>query len=232
MFNICLANINIGIDNKYPYIENMCRDYITSDDTDFTVSVTDAEIMREDDGSGADAGYLETLAVYRKIADKIIDYNGFLMHGVIIDVDGVGTAFLAKSGTGKTTHMCLWKQLLGDRMTVVNGDKPLVRIIDGKVYAYGTPWAGKENIHCNTRTSLDNICILKRATENECIELSKDSVFVNLFTQVYRPVSGAAVAKTIDLLNEVINTSSFYEIRCNMDLSAAKTAYEKIFETF
>ncbi len=232
MFNICIADINIGIDNKYPHIENMCRDYITTDDAEFSVAVTDAEIMHEDDGTGFDAGYLESLALYRKIAEKIISYNGFLMHGVIVDVDGIGTAFLAKSGTGKTTHMSLWHKLLGDKMTVVNGDKPLVRIIDGVVYAYGTPWAGKENIHRNMKTRLDNICFLKRAQQNECVELAKGSVFINLFTQVYRPESGDSVSKTIDLLNEVINKSSFYEIRCNMDLSAAKVAFEKIYKKF
>lgn len=229
MFNICIADINIGIDNKYQYIENMCRDYITLNDAEFTVSVTDEEIKREDDGNGVTADYLEILAVYRKIAEKIIDYNGFLMHGVVTDVGGSGTAFIAKSGTGKTTHMSLWHKLLGDKMTVVNGDKPLVRIIDGVVYAYGTPWAGKENIHKNMRTRLDNICIIKRAEQNECVPLEKKSVFAGLFTQVYRPESGVNVARTIDLLNEVINKSSFYEIRCNMDISAAKTAYEKIY---
>ena len=71
-----------------------------------------------------------------------------------------------------------------------------------------------------------------RAQQNECVELAKGSVFINLFTQVYRPESGDSVSKTIDLLNEVINKSSFYEIRCNMDLSAAKVAFEKIYKNF
>lgn len=102
-------------------------DYITDKTADFTVSASDDEIMAEDNGTGLDKGYLESLAVYRKIAESILKYNGFLMHGVAADVVGCGIAFLAKSGVGKSTHTKLWKEFLKDKMIIVNADKPLMR---------------------------------------------------------------------------------------------------------
>ena len=69
MFAVRLAELNIGIENKYDYIRKMCVDYITDKPVDFTVSVSDNEIMAEDNGTGFSGGYLESLAVYRKIAE-------------------------------------------------------------------------------------------------------------------------------------------------------------------
>ena len=173
MFVIRLAELNIGIENKFAYIYNMCIDYITDYAPDFIVAATEDDIMAEDNGSGFDMGYLETLAVYRKIAENILKYNGFLMHGVTIDVDGNGIAFLAKSGVGKSTHMKLWQELLHDKVTIVNGDKPLIRIIGDKIFTYGTPWAGKENLHTNTKTVLKKICFIERSETNECLHMEK-----------------------------------------------------------
>lgn len=163
MFVICLAELNIAIENKYDYIKAMCRDYITDNKANFCVFASDEEIQAENKGTGVDKGYLESLAIYRKIAEKVLEYNGFLMHGAVVEVNKCGVAFLARSGVGKSTHTKLWKELLKNEMTIINGDKPLVRIMDGKIFTYGTPWAGKENIHTNTKTELRKICFIERA---------------------------------------------------------------------
>ena len=72
---------------------------------------------------------------FRALAEQLPAFDAFVLHSACFDVDGVGVAFAAHSGTGKTTHMMLWQQLLGDRMTIVNGDKPIVRFFDDPVGA-------------------------------------------------------------------------------------------------
>lgn len=228
MFVVQLAELNIGIDNNYDYIYKMCVDYITDNTADFTVSVSDDEIMAEDNGTGFDKGYLESLAVYRKIAESMLKYNGFLMHGVAIDVGGCGIAFLAKSGVGKSTHTKLWKEFLKDKMIIVNGDKPLVRIIDDKIFAYGTAWAGKEHIHTNTKTELKKICFIERSENNECLPIEKDLVFERLIKQIYIPKDKYLLYLTLEYISTLIKKCDFYLIKCNTDISAAKTAYEGI----
>ncbi|MBP3361796.1 MAG: hypothetical protein J6N52_13130 [Clostridia bacterium] len=226
MFTVRLAELNIMIDNKYGYIEKMCAGYITDRPPDFSVSVSAPEITAEGSGDSLSMGYLESLAVYRKIAEKILCYDGFLLHGVVIDVEGVGIAFLAKSGIGKSTHARLWRELLGSRMTVINGDKPLVRIIGGKIFACGTPWAGKENLHTNAKTELKKVCFIERSDKNECIKLDKDKVFERLINQIYLPEKTKFFLKTLDLINTLTEKTEFYLIKCNTDISAAKTAYK------
>ena len=230
MFVICLAELHIAIANKYDYIKAMCRDYITDHKADFCLSASDAEIQAEDKGSGFDKGYLESLAIYRKIAEKILDYNGFLLHGALINVGGCGIAFLARSGVGKSTHIRLWHDLLGDKMVIVNGDKPLVRMIDGKVFAYGTPWAGKENMHTNTKTELKKICFIERAGKNECLPMHKNMVFEKLIKQIYIPKNGELLCATLEHIGSIIEQCEFYSLRCNTDISAAKIAYERVIQ--
>ncbi len=229
MFILRMADFNIRIENKFPYIEEMCKDYIIeSGEIDFSVSVNKEEVMAEATEGCGHVGYLESLAVYRKIAEEIIERDGFLLHGVVLETEGKGVAFCARSGTGKSTHANLWLKLLGEKCTVINGDKPLIRIKDGKAVAYGTPWCGKEGINKNTSVVLSGICFLKRGEKNEVEEIPKNEVFPNLTTQIYIPQNGLKMVKTLDLIDTFVKGTSFYILKCNMDIEAARVAYDKV----
>ena len=47
MITIKIAGIPVGIDNRFPHIKNMAKDYLTDEEPLFTVSVTDLEIAEE-----------------------------------------------------------------------------------------------------------------------------------------------------------------------------------------
>ena len=226
MFKIRIADLNIGIDNKYPYVEELCADYFTDGETNFDVCVTDAEIAAESGGEISEPAYLESLAVYRKISDRITDYNGFLMHGVVLAVDGKGYAFTAPSGTGKTTHAMFWRELFGDKCVIVNGDKPLIRLKGGRCFAYGTPWCGKEGLNANTKVPLDVMFCINRSEENYVMELSPKSALVRLLTAVYRPSEPALFEKTTEYVMMFLKNVRTYDLYCNMSVEAARVAYE------
>lgn len=229
MFTIRLAELNIAINNKYEYVKNLCTDYIAKGIPNFYVEVTDFEIEAERRSPNNDKGFLESLAIYRKIAEKMIDYEGILMHGAIISVDNCGIAFVAKSGTGKTTHINLWRKLLGNRVKVINGDKPLLRLVNGKLYAYGTPWAGKEGLNSNIKAELKNICFISQGLVNECLCVTdKDLILEKLFSQVYLPKSPRGVKYTLDFLKIIMLKCRFYSVKCNTDIRAAEIAYKTI----
>lgn len=71
--------------------------------------------------------------LYRKICTRMLDYDAFLFHAAIVSYAGRGFAFAAKSGTGKSTHVAQWMRALGGDVTVVNGDKPILRWRTGEV---------------------------------------------------------------------------------------------------
>ena len=226
MICIELAEIVMQIDNRYDYTERLCRDYLTDKQPELFLSVTEEEIAAEDDGRRFPMGYLESVALYRKISEAILDRDGFLLHAAVLEVDGQAYAFSANSGTGKTTHIKLWGELFGDRCRVINGDKPLLRVRDGVVRIYGTPWSGKEGWNTNTSAPLKALCFLERSAENRIVRLSDGEALPLLFGQLAMPVEESAAMRLLDSLDRLLGTVPCYRLGCNMEPEAAQVAYD------
>lgn len=226
MICIELAEIVMQIDNRYDYTERLCRDYLTDKQPELFLSVTEEEIAAEDDGRRFPMGYLESVALYRKISEAILDRDGFLLHAAVLEVDGQAYAFSANSGTGKTTHIKLWGELFGDRCRVINGDKPLLRVRDGVVRIYGTPWSGKEGWNTNTSAPLKALCFLERSAKNRIVRLSDGEALPLLFGQLAMPVEESAAMRLLDSLDRLLCTVPCYRLGCNMEPEAAQVAYD------
>ena len=225
MIKIQLANLCVALENKYDFIEKLARDYITDGEPEFTVFATDEEIAEEgknEEGSFS-LGYLESIVLYRKIAEKLPEYDAFVFHGAVIEFEGRAYLFTAKSGVGKTTHIRLWQKKFGNAVSILNGDKPVLRIIDGKAYASGTPWRGKEGYGKPGLLELYGIAFLERALENEAYPVMPDAVIMKFATQAYIPKTEAAV-KTLSLFNKILSTVPLITLKCNMNLDAADVA--------
>ena len=166
MLYIRIAELNICIENKYDYLEKLCREYTIEkpENVDMTVSVSDEQIAQEMSIAETEvtAGYAEGVCAYREICKRLpVEFGAYLFHSAVIEYGGDGFAFAAKSGTGKSTHIKLWRRRFGEGVHVVNGDKPILRFENGKLYAYGTPWCGKEGWQTNTRVPLKALCFLE-----------------------------------------------------------------------
>lgn len=224
-----MAETNIEIISLYAQVHDLCRYYRTEGAPELTVRVTAADIDREraaDDGAGHSDAYLETLAVYRRIAEAMPARDTLLVHGSALEADGVGYLFTAPSGTGKSTHARLWRELLGARVRMINDDKPLLRLGPEGVTVYGTPWNGKHRLGENVAVPLRAICFLEQAAENAITPLSGAEVWKVLLAQVYRPADPAALRRTLELLDGLCARLRFYRLRCNMAPEAARLAFE------
>ena len=137
MFCVQIAEVLVAIENRYAFSERLCADYIVNvapDECSFSVSATPEEIAAENSDEGTfSPAYCESLALYRKICTRMLDYDAFLLHAAVVSYGGRGFAFAAKSGTGKSTHVAQWMRALGDDVMVVNGDKPILRWRSGEV---------------------------------------------------------------------------------------------------
>ena len=139
---------------------------ITPDDIERERENGQEEAEQKSTASQYSPEYLETLVLLRKIAEELPDRDTFLMHGAVISWKDNAYMFTAPSGTGKSTHISLWRKYLGEGVQSINGDKPFLSVSDTEVRAYGTPWAGKERWQHNTSAPLKGICILSQAKEN------------------------------------------------------------------
>lgn len=93
-------------------------------------------------------------------------YNGLMFHASAAALGGRAYLFSGPCGRGKSTHTHLWQQTFGEAVQVFNDDKPALRRLDGRWYAYGTPWCGKDGINLNQKWPLGGICFLEKSQEN------------------------------------------------------------------
>lgn len=228
MFTIRIADLTIRLENRYSYAEMLCSDYVVQSDTyDFSVCATDEEIseeMAQAETEQTNEAYAEAVCLHRKIAEQLWRYDCFLLHAALIECDGIGFAFAARSGVGKSTHVRLWQKNFRERVRVINGDKPIVRVTADGIRAYGTPWNGKEGMGENRSSSLKHLCFLERSAENVISDVSSGEAVMSLFPQIYMPENEEAVEKTLDLLDKFVEMVSFYRLGCNMENEAAIVA--------
>ncbi|MBR1455887.1 MAG: hypothetical protein IJ594_01845 [Oscillospiraceae bacterium] len=232
-----IAERNIRIVSLHAAVHDYCRDYRAQGEPDFTVETGEAEIAREralaareDLRAGREPrpygdAYLEQLAVYRAIAERMPQFDTLLVHGSALAVDGEGYLFTAPSGTGKSTHARLWRELLGERAVTLNDDKPLLRVGAEGVTVYGTPYDGKHRLSRNAAAPLKALCLLERGAENRIEQVTPGEIYTLLLQQVYRPADPAALAAALRLLDGLLSSVRLYRLRCTPEPAAAQLAY-------
>lgn len=238
-FAIHIADRNIGIECHQNRVYDICKEYLQNvsfEETDFNVKIQIQDIVDElniSKKTNAEGHFymdeLEVAAVYRKIANKMLDYDTFLMHGSVFADENNGYMITARSGVGKTTLM---NMILSTKKNyyVVNGDKPLIHVdyANRKVFAYGTPWCGKEHLQTNSSVNLQAICLLERGDRNCIKKISFTDAYSKLVNQTYMPKENVLVFNTLKMINELKYSVDFYQIQmkyyddvCKLDNSIA-----------
>ena len=237
-FTIGIAEKNIRICAIHEHAREFCKNYLTDAEPDFSVSIAPEDIAferakseREDEVEGIplrefEDDYLETLAIYRKIVEIMVDHGAFLFHGSAVAVDGEGYLFTAKSGTGKSTHTRRWRKYFGKRCITVNDDKPLLLVKDDVVLICGTPRDGKHRLSANVMVPMKGLIWLERGETNEITPISVSEALPMLLQQTYRPANPMTLMKTLQLLEKMSKIVGLYRLYCNMHLDSARIAYE------
>lgn len=235
----CIADVIVRVESLHEDVHELCRAYRFDGDPELVVRTSQEDIDFErqrsvaaDVVSGAECdahrstdGYLETLAVYRRIAEAMPARDTMLVHGSCVAVDGTAYLFCAPSGTGKSTHARKWRELLGERALMVNDDKPLVRVEAGRALAFGTPWNGKHRLSSDVAVPLRALCLLERANTNHIGRITADEALPSLLRYVYRPLDPVALARTLALVDRLIACVSLWRLGCTADIEAAQVSF-------
>lgn len=231
VFWIRIAEKIIRIDSIYEYVAQMCEPYLCEPARpDIRVVCTEADIAYERSGVKSEEvygdDYLESLAVYRQIAEQMTMYSTFLMHGAVAAVNGEAYMFTAASGVGKTTRLKGWLEQIKDS-SVVNGDKPLLKVTDREILACGTPWCGKENLHTNTVVPLRAIILLERGEKEKLRKITFSEAFVKLLEQIYRPKKPDAMVQTLRLIKALDGRVQFFRYSSCLEDMDLRRVYEQ-----
>ena len=158
---------------------------------------------------------------------ELVNYGGFYLHSSAVVLDGRAYLFSGPCRAGKSTHTRLWQSTFGPDAHVINDDKPALRRIDGKWYAYGTPWCGKDGINMNEKAPLAGVCFLKKAPENKIRRLSKFEAMQRILGQtIYKFQSEERLDKLLGSLEVFLNEIPVYELENVPEPEAAKLSFE------
>lgn len=231
-FNIKIAGLNVRMLCSYPYAQRLCSDFISDADSfDIIARVSEDEIASEQanyaDGLFSD-GYCEGICLYRAIAEKLPEFDAFVFHGAAVNLNGHGVIFAAPSGVGKSTHLSLLFENYPQNVSIINGDKPIIRQINDEWRVFSAPWAGKEGWRENTSAPLASIVLLERSQTNFIEEISPKVNFDAIMRQVYLPLTSDGQILTFDLLDEMAHAVKFYRLGCNISNNAAETSYNAL----
>ena len=207
-----IAGISMEIDPKTDFSKHLLRDFLTPDAAP-VVQITPCP------------GEAEEIGLLRRVGLELLqNHDGMYIHGAVVLYKGLAYLFTATSGTGKSTHVQLWKQLLGDRVRILNGDKPLLRRINGRIMVCGSPWRGKEGWGENTDAPLCGIFVLRRSTADRVEQLSDLEILDELLCATIYPEDPELTQKLLELIGHIMESVPVRALYCTPNLSAAQTA--------
>lgn len=238
-FTAEFAGVAVRICCRHEENRAFLSDYLSNRDPVFAIepSEKDLEAIRvrllqqaEKDGitqPRLSEAFLESNVIHFLLAEGLVHHNVLLMHGSALCMDGEAYLFTAASGTGKSTHARLWRELFGDRVWMINDDKPLLRVgTDGITEVFGSPWDGKHHLSRNASAPLKAIVSLQRGTENSIEALSSAQAFAVLRRRAYISSDRDTAEAILALENRLITAIPFYRLVCNMECEAARVAWK------
>ena len=159
-----------------------------------------------------------------------IPFQTVAIHTSTIVCRNKAILFLGESGTGKSTHTRLWRENIQGAV-LLNDDSPILRIIDGEPWIYGSPWSGKTPCYKNESYPLAACVRLSQAPYNQIKRLSVAQGYGALHPscppdfaysdELYDYIS--------DTLSSLLSAVPVYHLACLPDADAAHLSHDTIF---
>ena len=172
-------------------------------------------------------GYCEGIVAYREICRKLPLFNAVMLHSSMIEKDGKAYAICGKSGAGKSTHTNLLLKNFGENLRVINGDKPIVRLIDNELIAFPSAWKGKDKLGEKITAPLKALCFVIKNKENKLEEISKSDGAELLMDQFVVPKEAQSVSMFLELADLILKKCKVYKLYCDISDEAAILSFNK-----
>lgn len=191
--------------------------HISEDWTEFT-------LYRDNSGTNGALAFQEFSVLFYY---AILNHKSCVLHGVVMEYNGMGILVVAESGTGKTTHTRMWRNR--ENALILNGDKCLCRKINGEWYAYGMPWSGSSGEYINRRVPITAIVCLKQAELNSVRHMSVFEGTLAIMQRIYAPMWRCKMQNNaFDMCEELATEIPMLELSCRPDFEAVDILKEAI----
>lgn len=157
--------------------------------------------------------------------------NTLLIHASLVRNNGFGYAFIAKSGTGKSTHVSMWLRYMPGS-DLMNDDNPIIRIIDNELWIFGGPWSGKTPCYRNVKAKLGAITRIDRAKTNSIEKLKPVEAFASILPSCSSMKWDSDIHNAIcDTITKIVETTGVYTLHCLPNEEAAQVCFRTISKT-
>lgn len=152
---------------------------------------------------------------------RMIHRDSMILHCAYMKDRGEAILFSAPSETGKTTQANLWEKYRGSK--TVNGDRALLRKINGRWHACGWPVCGTSEVCHDQTVPIHTIVMLKQGKSNQIRKLHPMQAFTLICSQITANRWNAEdTAKTLDLIEDLIGQVPVYELSCTISKEAVE----------
>lgn len=159
---------------------------------------------------------LDQLLLMYMLAGK----SGALLHAAGVSMDNRGYIFPGRSGAGKST---LSRLFLGrDTAEMLSDDRIIIRKIDGKFKAFGTPWAGDAGIAENKSFPLYGIFFIHHAEKNMIREIKPREAIEKLMPVTSIPwFDRDVMPQILNFCEELVSNIPAYQLYFKPDTELA-----------
>lgn len=146
----------------------------------------------------------------------------FSLHSSLVRrTEGDAVLFTAPSGTGKSTQAALWEQFAGG--DTLNGDRSILRRLDGVWKAFGSPFAGTSGIFRNECAPVRALVVLRQAPDNSIRRMSDAEAFRAVYSESLLPRwNTQAHQRVIEMIMAIISEVPVYLLACTPDERAVR----------
>lgn len=162
-------------------------------------------------------------------ADELLFTNYLAHHGLGIEVHGCGVVdaetgghlFLGHSGAGKSTTARIWETFRTSE--ILSDDRIILRLHDGELWMYGTPWHGEAAFASPGKAKLNRIHILWHGIQNRFTSLPQARAVGEVFARSFPPFhSPVGVERTIEFIRRVLEVVRCFEFEFRPDGSSVE----------
>ena len=152
------------------------------------------------------------------------------IHSSCIVYQDKAVLFLGESGTGKSTHTRLWREHI-EGTVLLNDDSPMIRVEEGKVWAYGSAWSGKTPCYKQERYELVACVRLSQAPYNRIQKLSVLQAYGAIHPSCAPEFAydDALYDEVSRIIGQILSVVPCYHLACLPDREAALLSCKTLF---
>ena len=218
-----IAGLKVKMEPKFGRLKRQSASYRSFGDPVMTVKpdpYDEAHVLR----SGISQEEREYICCSASFCRNIVQHGRFFLHASAVVYEGEAYLFSAPSGTGKSTHTAFWQKLFPGSY-ILNDDKPVICPQQGRITAWGTPFAGKTDLQVNREVPLRGICFLKQGSANQIRQVTEDEALALMLNNTYRPRRSEEMNRLLDMMEQTVTQINVYEMNCTREAQAAELSY-------